>query len=58
MLTPKLYERLFLSPKMEVAGDLRLRFGNPTGVSLLDFCVAIFPFSIALIKSLLVYFSM
>ncbi|KAI1569705.1 membrane protein, partial [Pyrenophora tritici-repentis] len=46
-LTPELYERLFLSPKTEVAGDLRSRFGNPTPVGVLGFTVAVTPLACA-----------
>ena len=46
-LTPELYERLFLSPKTPVAGDLRSRFGNPTPVGVLGFTVAVTPLACA-----------
>ncbi|KAF9691395.1 hypothetical protein EKO04_010583 [Ascochyta lentis] len=42
-LTPELYERLFISPKTPVAGDLRSRFGNPTPIGVLGFSVAVIP---------------
>lgn len=38
-----LFERLYLQPKNEVAGDLRKTFGNPTPLALLGFSVALFP---------------
>lgn len=46
-LTPELYERLFLSPKTQVAGDLRSRFGNPTPVGVLGFTIAVTPLACA-----------
>jgi len=46
-LTPELYERLFISPKTAVAGDLRSRFGNPTPIGVLGFSVAVLPLSAA-----------
>jgi hypothetical protein len=29
-ISPELFEKLYLSPKNEVKGDLRKTFGNPT----------------------------
>lgn len=49
-LTPELYERLFISPKTPVAGDLRSRFGNPTPVGVLGFSVGVIPLAIAFSK--------
>lgn len=44
-LTPELYERLFISPKTQVSGDLRTTFGNPTPIGVLGFSVAVLPLS-------------
>jgi hypothetical protein len=46
-LTPELYEKLFISPKTQVAGSLRSTFGNPTPIGVLGFSVAVFPLSCA-----------
>ena len=46
-LTPELYERLFISPKTPVAGDLRARFGNPTPIGVLGFSVGVIPLAIS-----------
>jgi hypothetical protein len=46
-LTPELYERLFISPKTEVKGDLRNTFGNPTPVGVLGFSVSVLPLACA-----------
>ena len=46
-LTPELYERLFISPKTPVAGDLRSRFGNPTPIGVLGFSVGVIPLAIS-----------
>ncbi|KAJ4368029.1 hypothetical protein N0V83_006384 [Neocucurbitaria cava] len=46
-LTPELYERLFITPKTPVAGDLRSRFGNPTPIGVLGFSVAVIPLAIS-----------
>jgi hypothetical protein len=52
-LTPELYEKLFLTPKTPVAGNLRATFGNPTPVGVLGFSVAVFPLACAFSTSLL-----
>lgn len=44
-LTPDLYEKLFISPKTQVAGDLRKTFGNPTPIGVLGFSVSVFALS-------------
>ncbi|KAH4052186.1 hypothetical protein HBI04_119910 [Parastagonospora nodorum] len=46
-LTPELYEKLFISPKTQVAGSLRNTFGNPTPIGVLGFSVAVFPLACA-----------
>ena len=50
-LTPELYERLFISPKTPLAGNLRSRFGNPTPIGVLGFSVRVIPLAISLSKS-------
>jgi hypothetical protein len=52
-LTPELYERLFISPKTQVKGDLRNTFGNPTPIGVLGFSVAVFPLACAFSTSML-----
>lgn len=44
-LTPELYEKLFISPKTQVSGDLRKTFGNPTPIGVLGFSVSVFALS-------------
>jgi hypothetical protein len=46
-LTPELYERLFISPKTDVPGDLRRRFGNPTPIGVLGFSVGVIPLAVS-----------
>ncbi|KAF2024492.1 GPR1/FUN34/YaaH-class plasma membrane protein [Setomelanomma holmii] len=46
-LTPELYEKLFISPKTQVAGSLRTTFGNPTPVGVLGFSVSVLPLACA-----------
>jgi hypothetical protein len=50
-LTPELYERLFISPKTQVAGSLRNTFGNPTPIGVLGFSVSVLPLACAFSKS-------
>jgi hypothetical protein len=50
-LTPELYEKLFISPKTPVAGNLRVTFGNPTPIGVLGFTIAVFPLSCAFSES-------
>ena len=50
-LSPELYERLFISPKTPVAGDLRARFGTPTPIGVLGFSVGVIPLAISFSKS-------
>jgi hypothetical protein len=52
-LTPELYEKLFISPKTQVAGNLRMTFGNPTPIGVLGFSVSVLPLACAFSKSLL-----
>jgi uncharacterized protein len=47
-ITPEMFEKLYLSPKTPISGDLRQTFGNPTPVAILGFCVALSPLSIEL----------
>ena len=42
-----LFEKLYLQPKNNVAGDLRKTFANPTPLALLGFSVALFPITTA-----------
>lgn len=51
-LTPELYEKLFISPKTQVAGDLRSRFGNPTPIGVLGFSVGVIPLAVSFSKLL------
>jgi hypothetical protein len=37
-LDSEIFEKLYLQPKTEVAGDLRKTFANPTPIALLGFC--------------------
>lgn len=37
------FEKLYLTPKMPIAGNLRRTFGNPTPISLMGFLVAATP---------------
>jgi hypothetical protein len=42
-----LFEKLYLQPKTEVAGDLRKTFANPTPLALLGFSVGLMPITAA-----------
>lgn len=46
-LSSEQFEKLYLGPKTQVAGDLRKRFANPTPIALLGFSVGLLPLSIA-----------
>ena len=46
-LTPELYEKLFISPKTQVASSLRTTFGNPTPIGVLGFSVSVLPLACA-----------
>lgn len=37
------FEKLYLTPKMPIAGNLRQTFGNPTPISLMGFLVSATP---------------
>lgn len=47
-ITPELFEKLYLSPKNEVHGDLRTTFGNPTPLALIGFLLSFTPLSMDL----------
>lgn len=49
-LSPEVFERLYLSPKNQVKGDLRSTFANPTPMAIMGFSVAVFPLAIELSK--------
>ena len=42
-ISPELFEKLYLSPKNDVSGDLRKTFGNPTPMAVMGFSVAVLP---------------
>jgi len=44
-ISPELFEKLYLSPKNEVKGDIRRTFGNPTPLALLGFLLSLSPLS-------------
>ncbi|KAK7204326.1 GPR1/FUN34/yaaH family-domain-containing protein [Myxozyma melibiosi] len=48
-MTPELFEKLYLSPKTAVAGDLRQRFANPTPLALAGHILCICPLGCNLI---------
>jgi hypothetical protein len=50
-LSPELYERLFISPKNDIPGDLRKQLGNPTPVGVLGFSVSVLALSASFSKS-------
>ncbi|KAJ6264993.1 hypothetical protein Dda_1148 [Drechslerella dactyloides] len=47
-ISPELFEKLYLTPEQRVPGDLRKRFGNPTPIAILGFCVSLTPLSMNL----------
>jgi len=47
-MTMDMFEKMYLSPKNKVAGDLRKRFANPTPLPLLGFLIASTPLAAAL----------
>lgn len=47
-ISPELFERVYLSPKNKVSGDLRKTFANPTPLAILGFSVGLLPLSIEL----------
>ncbi|KAJ4989884.1 GPR1/FUN34/YaaH-class plasma membrane protein [Stagonosporopsis vannaccii] len=44
-ITPELFEKLYLSPKNDVKGELRKTFGNPTPLALIGFLLSLTPLS-------------
>ena len=48
VLTPELFEKLYLNPPNSVRGDLRERYGNPTPLALLGFLLSLSPLSMEL----------
>lgn len=48
MMTPELFEKLYLGPQNRVKGDLRRTFGNPTPLGLVGYVVALTPLSCCL----------
>lgn len=44
-ISPEVFEKLYLSPKNKVKGDLRGTFANPTPLALVGFLVALSPIS-------------
>lgn len=48
VLTPELFEKLYLNPANNVRGDLRERYGNPTPLALLGFLLSLSPLSMEL----------
>lgn len=48
MMTPELFERLYLQPLSSVKGDLRKTFGNPTPLGLLGFVIGLTPLACCL----------
>ena len=48
VLTPELFEKLYLNPANNVSGDLRAKFGNPTPLALLGFLLSLSPLSMEL----------
>ncbi|CDM31639.1 hypothetical protein DTO013E5_2089 [Penicillium roqueforti] len=48
MLSPELFEKLYLNPKPQVAGNLRSIIGNPTPIAITGFVMALTPLSFSL----------
>lgn len=48
IMSPELFEKLYLGPKNSVKGDLRKTFGNPTPLGLVGYVVALTPLSCCL----------
>ncbi|EXU95435.1 GPR1/FUN34/yaaH family protein [Metarhizium robertsii] len=48
IMSPELFERLYLQPISSVKGDLRKTFGNPTPLGLIGFCVTLTPLACSL----------
>lgn len=49
-LSPEQFERIYLSPKGPIAGDLRKKFANPTPIAVMGFAVGLLPLSIEFSK--------
>lgn len=49
-LSPEQFERIYLGPKREIAGDLRKRFANPTPIAIMGFAVGLLPLSVEFSK--------
>jgi len=47
-ISPEAFERLYLNPKTDVAGNLRKTFGNPTPLAIVGFLLAFTPLSCVL----------
>ncbi|KAJ4396585.1 hypothetical protein N0V93_000806 [Gnomoniopsis smithogilvyi] len=47
-ISAELFEKLYLSPKNEVSGQLRRTFGNPTPIGLIGFLMCLSPLSCSL----------
>lgn len=41
MMTPELFEKLYLGPQTKVKGDLRRTFANPTPLGLVGYVIAL-----------------
>ncbi|OQE19181.1 hypothetical protein PENFLA_c019G02497 [Penicillium flavigenum] len=48
MISPELFEKLYLNPKTPVAGNLRSIIGNPTPIAITGFVMALTPLSFSL----------
>lgn len=48
-ISPELFEKIYLSPKNRVSGDIRSKFGNPTPLCILGFVMSLTPLSNALL---------
>ncbi|KAI1874102.1 uncharacterized protein JN550_002681 [Neoarthrinium moseri] len=47
-MSPELFEKLYLTPKVPRVGDYNKRFANPTGLGLVGFVISTFTFAIIL----------
>ncbi|KFY69777.1 hypothetical protein V499_09756 [Pseudogymnoascus sp. VKM F-103] len=48
VITPEIFEKMYLTPPNKVKGDLRLKFANPTPLGLTGFVIALTPLCCAL----------
>lgn len=48
MMSPELFEKLYLSPQHAVKGDLRKTFANPTPLGLIGFVLGLTPLACSL----------